>query len=593
MSFAAPWALAGLVLAAIPVILHLIARREPPTVVFPATRYLADATRLHQRRLQLQHFLLLLLRTLLIVALVLAAAGPRSPRAGLGTHAPTAAVLIVDNSLSSGAVAAGVPVLDGLRQAARAVLDQATPDDRIWLLSADGIPRQGSIATLRARIDTMAPSSRRIDVGQAVRTAALVLAEQDRPGEIIVISDLQRSALAGDRHDGPMTILRPADPVPPNAGLTALTVGSQPWGPDGGTVSVLVAGSGEGARPVTVTAGTRPARQLLVPIGGLSGQKVAGLTPGWWSVAAALDPDELRADDARTVALRVAPAARVAWSPADQYLATAAEVLLQNGRIAAGSEVSLGTLGGPAAVVVPPADPAQVGALNRALASRGSGWRFGDLSITPTATDSGPWLGRERVTRRYRLIHEGGAPSDVLATAGGEPWLVRSGRVVLVASRFDPDWTTLPLSAGFLPFVDALVNRAARGELIQLTAAPGDRVLVPDRVTAVVQGDQRWPIEGGSAFVATRLGPHFLLADADTVGALSVNPDPLESDLTRASDDDLEALWPEARVGPVDRAGELAFQAGATSDLRGPLLWAALLLGLGEVALATAGRRRT
>ncbi|MBL8985336.1 MAG: BatA domain-containing protein, partial [Gemmatimonadetes bacterium] len=38
MSFAAPWALAGLVLAAIPVILHLIARREPPTVVFPATR---------------------------------------------------------------------------------------------------------------------------------------------------------------------------------------------------------------------------------------------------------------------------------------------------------------------------------------------------------------------------------------------------------------------------------------------------------------------------------------------------------------------------------------------------------------------------
>src|SRR5690606_33067354 len=43
MTFAAPWVLGGLVLAAVPIILHLIARREPPTVVFPATRYLADA----------------------------------------------------------------------------------------------------------------------------------------------------------------------------------------------------------------------------------------------------------------------------------------------------------------------------------------------------------------------------------------------------------------------------------------------------------------------------------------------------------------------------------------------------------------------
>ncbi len=593
MSFAAPQALAGLLLAAIPVILHLIARREPPTVVFPATRYLADATRLHQRRLQLQHFLLLLLRTLLIVALVLAAAGPSWPTAGLGTHAPTAAVLIVDNSLSSGAVAAGVPVLDGLKQAARAVLDRATPDDRIWLLTADGIPRQGTLAAHRGRIDTLASVARRVDVGQAVRTAALLLAEQDRPGEIIVISDLQRTALAGEPHDGPMTVLRPAEAVPPNAGLTRMTVGSQPWGPDGGTVSVEVAGSGEGARPVSVVAGTRSPRQLLVPIGGQGGQKVTGLPPGWWSVTAALDPDELRADDARTLALRVAPAARVSWAAGDQYLATAAEVLLQNGRIATGGEVSLGTLGASAAVVLPPQDPAQVGALNRALAARGVAWRFGELAITPTATDSGPWLGRERITRRYRLVHQGGAPSDVLATAGGEPWLVRSGRVVLVGSRFDPDWTPLPLSAGFLPFVDALLNRAARGELIQLTAAPGDRILVPDRVTAVVQGDQQWPIEGGSAFTATRLGPHFLLAERDTVGALSVNPDPLESDLIRAGDAEIGALWPKARIGTVDRAAELAFQAGAASDLRGPLLWAALLLGLGEVALATARRRRT
>ena len=40
IGFLHPWVLAGLAAAAIPVLLHLLARREPPTVVFPAVRYL-------------------------------------------------------------------------------------------------------------------------------------------------------------------------------------------------------------------------------------------------------------------------------------------------------------------------------------------------------------------------------------------------------------------------------------------------------------------------------------------------------------------------------------------------------------------------
>jgi hypothetical protein len=350
---------------------------------------------------------------------------------------------------------------------------------------------------------------------------------------------------------------------------------------------------GEGARPVSIGVGPRPPRQLLVPVGGQGSQKLTGLSPGWWTVTASLDPDELRSDDSRTVALRVAPAARVSWSPGDRYLATAAEVLVQNGRIVPGTEVSLGTLGGPASIVLPPADPAQIGALNRALAARGSAWRFGDLSVTPTATDSGPWLGRERITRRHRLTFQGGAATDVLVTAGGEPWLVRSGRVVLVGSRFDPEWIGLPLSAGFLPFVDGLVNRAARGELVQLSAAPGERVLVPDRITAVAAGDRRISIEGGSGLTPSDLGVYYLLVDRDTVGVVSVNPDPRESDLTRATDAAIRSLWPAARIGSADQAAELAFRAAARSDLRGPLLWGALLLGLLEVGLASVRRAQS
>src|ERR1043166_7933922 len=68
IGFAAPWALLGLAAAAIPLLLHLFARRVPPTVIFPATRYLAETARAHHRRLTLQHWLLLLVRTLIVTA---------------------------------------------------------------------------------------------------------------------------------------------------------------------------------------------------------------------------------------------------------------------------------------------------------------------------------------------------------------------------------------------------------------------------------------------------------------------------------------------------------------------------------------------
>ena len=109
VSFLHPWMLLGLGAATIPLILHLIARRQPPTVVFPAVRYLVDTTREHQRRLRLRNLLLLLIRTLLIVALVLAASGPSVPISGVPGHAPSALVVIIDNSVSSGAVAGGFP----------------------------------------------------------------------------------------------------------------------------------------------------------------------------------------------------------------------------------------------------------------------------------------------------------------------------------------------------------------------------------------------------------------------------------------------------------------------------------------------------
>ncbi len=143
------WALPA---AALPLILHLVARRQPPTVPFPAVRYLQQVTRDHQRRLKLQHWLLLLARTLFVLAVVLAAAAPTMARDGLAGHAPAALVLVLDNSPSSGAVTGGTPVLDRLRVAARGVLDKATTEDAVWLVTADGVARRAPIDRLRAAV---------------------------------------------------------------------------------------------------------------------------------------------------------------------------------------------------------------------------------------------------------------------------------------------------------------------------------------------------------------------------------------------------------------------------------------------------------
>jgi hypothetical protein len=592
IGFLHPWVLAGLAAAAIPILLHLLARREPPTVLFPAVRYLVTTTREHQRRLKLQNWLLLLLRTLLIATVVLAAAGPTVPLSGVPGHAPSALVLIVDNSPSSGAVVEGAAQLRQLVAAARQVLARATPEDAVWLITADGIPRRGDRAALGEILDGLGVSPRRLELGNAITLAGEVLAPEPRPGEIVLLTDLQASAMSAAEPVSPLIVGRPDAPTPPNAGIGAIDVGTQPWSSDGGRITLTLVGDSGESVPVSARLGNRPARQVLVHVGASVGLSVPGAPSGWWTLTADLDPDEFRLDDRRVAAVRLAPVARVNWDSTSRYVAAACDVLASNRRIQAGGEVTLGRLGRGISVVQPPDDPAEVGALNRALAARGVGWSYGDPSNQSEFSDSGAVVGRQRVLRRYRLQPVGSGRTGVLATVNRSPWIVRGGDVVLLGSRLDPAWTDLPVSAGFMPFMDVLLNRLARGETVLDQVAPGDPVPLPDLVSDVHRGERDWRVEGGGLFQPPEPGVYFLQAGRDTVGAISVNPDPRESRLARASDTQARQLWKGARVVPLSRAGDAAFSSASRGDLRGPLLWIALLVGIIEVGFASGWRRR-
>jgi len=500
-------------------------------------------------------------------------------------------VLIVDNSPSSGVVVSGTARLAQLQAAGRAVLKRATPDDALWLISADGIPRRGDPVTLADQVSRLSVSPRRLDLGEALRLAREVLASESRPGEIVLLSDLQASAVSPAEVSTPLLVGRITASPPPNTGIGRLELGPQPWSSDGGRIAVALVGDSGPPLPLSASIGNRPARQALIRVGGIASLNLPAVPSGWWAVTVQLDPDELRMDDRRVGVVRVAPVARVTWNPQDRFIAAACQVLEANRRLARGDEITLGRLGRVGSVVMPPADPAELGALNRALAARGIPWSFGALVVTLGATDSNSIVGRTRVLRRYQLRSTASGRTGVLVTAAGSPWLVRSGGVLLLGSRLEPTWTELPVSAGFMPFIDVLLNRLARGELTIANAAPGDVIDLPDLVTTVRQGEREWQVEGGGKFRPSDLGEYYLLAGRDTVGALSVNPDPRESLLAPASESEIRRLWKGAQVVDLTEVGGFAFSSGSRGDLRGALLWSALVLGLLELGMASGWRR--
>ncbi len=607
IAFLQPLALLGLSAAAIPAILHLFTRRVPPTVSFPAVRYLAETERQQSRRLKLRHLVLLVLRTALIASLVLAAARPVVRVKVGGAHAPTALVLVVDNSASSGAVVGGRPVVDALGEQALAVLARVSDADRLWLMLADGLPRPLTAAAARAEVRGLTPSPRRLDLGRAIRmAAALVKSSGLLQQEIVVLSDWQRSALSGGEPVGVRVLAWTPGLVAENRGIDSAWVEPERWSPAGDVVAVL-GGSGRSPAALRLALGGREVSRAVAFPGDRVVLGARGGRPGWYVARVSLDPDELRADDDWLLAVRVSePAAAAAEPGAGRYVAQALLVLQEGGRVASGRTVVLSDrLAGVKSVVFPPADAAEVGSLNRALAARGVGWRFrerldGEWRLNG---DVGPAAG-ETVRQRYRLETDalGGTSSQdphgqaVLARAGDEPWLVRIGEVLLVGSRLEENWTSLPLTASFVPLVDLMVNRLAAGEVVRVRAQPGAVVELPVGVNGVWLPEGVVPVGEDRRFGAPREpGVYFLRGAAgDTVGALEVNHDARESRLEEADRRlVLAALGPEVQFLDGNGLDRELFGGAGRAELSKALLWAALALAGLELGFASWQARRS
>ncbi|MES2524252.1 MAG: BatA domain-containing protein [Gemmatimonadota bacterium] len=555
MGFLAPALLGLAALAGVPLLVHLLRRRVARTVDFPAVRYLTRMEQEHSREMKLRHMLLLLLRILAVLALAFAAARPIARLAGIG-HAPVAIAIVIDNSMSSGAVIDGRAVLDDLRGDARALLGDLTAADRAWIVTADGRVTGGPLTALADAVDGLVPLGGRGDLGAATRRAAALTASgAPRARVVALVSDGQVNSFSGAADslvalgDVPLVaLLRSHGPMRNRAVVAA---GAEParWTPTGNVTFAIASPDSAPWRVTldgrTVARGTAAAASVETPV--RVAQRLGSSSTGWVRGSVELDTDELRGDDVRWFAVRVAPPPTVAVrTEAGPFLSAALATLLEEKRLARGGEGTPGTvtvssadaagLRGPV-LLAAPSDPVRVGEANRTLARLGIPWRFGAIARDLVLTRADSALNEVPVRLRYPLMRSPGnassAASDTLAMAGGAPWAVAGPDYVLVASPLEPDATDLPVRASFVPWLlDALSRRlGSDGALIE--AHPGQALDGFASSTGLERPDGSLiPLTGDRLTAPNTPGVYYTRRDDVRTGALVINPEPSESDLS-------------------------------------------------------------
>jgi hypothetical protein len=582
VSFLSPIWLVLTAAVAVPLFLHLLRRRIDMRREFPAARYLLRAEKENDRRLKLRNLLLMALRALTLLFLALAAARPIGALLGSG-HVPTALAVVVDNSMSTGAIVDGNPLVARLKAAARSVVEGSATNDQSWLVTADGAVTGGARTLVLDAIDRVEPLGGRADLMAAITQAVgLVQAADLSARTVVVLTDGQASQWPGDLTVGDVRVVAyaPANGAPYNRAVTMADPRPPRWSPKG---TVMVGASGADSVTFRVTLGVRTvARGLLRG----SDEQVVRLEPterGWVAGTVDLAPDELRGDDERHFAVWVGDAPAVSTNPGvGVFVREAVDALVQSELVTRGSAIEIAPVDEAQklpALLLAPSDPVRLGAANRNLERLGIPWRLEEVRRDETIA-RGADLDGTSVRIRYPLRPATGTTaSDTLATASGVPWIVAGADYVLVASPMSAEATALPVRAAFLPWLSNLLSqRLTREGSGLMHANPGAPMRLPAGVTGF-EGDSQVFAVGAKATAPTRAGVFFLRRGEERVGALVVNPEREESRLDRLGAPELKARLRGRDVLVTGDAAEVprrAFDASAQRPLQAILLLLAL-----------------
>jgi hypothetical protein len=341
-------------LAALPVIIHLLAKRKPPRKPFPDVRFLNEIAKVVQRFEKPRDLILILLRTGALFAFLAAFSLPiYYPRGRiLSVTGARDAVIIVDRSMSMQYAPGGLRRFDQALARAKNVVDGLPAGSRVdvvWL-DATSTAFTGklteNLAAVRNELDHGEVTYSKGNPASALRTAVKILEDQGRAREMYVVSDFQTSNWRGvdidsivpasvnviliniDERVGRNTAVVRLDAVPSTAlagESVAISARIANYSPEPGSVSVLVKSEG-----------FRRQEDLYIP--------AWGEAEALWNVRAAVGGDQvvevgtarddLSGDDHRYVTVRVKPSLRVALagnSEGCRYIENALNALVERG----------------------------------------------------------------------------------------------------------------------------------------------------------------------------------------------------------------------------------------------------------------------
>ena len=540
-----PAFLAGLAALAIPIILHLRHKDKDRPQKFPSLMFVQQLPiRIAQRR-RVTDVPLLLLRALALALLVLAFARPVFSRSVATEKAKRAraVVLLLDRSQSMGHTDVWAAALDSAKQ----VITSLDANDRVAVVLFDDEaevvqPFTLDKTTAVASLAKVKPSSRGTRYASALRAARqLVVAANDVKGEIVIVTDLQRSGVSGvaglDLPEGlavrtiavgpaskantavsSVEVHHITEPTRTMLSVQARVISRELRAPRKVKATLVLNGRPSGSREVTVpVTGDVPVAfdPVLLPAGRVRG-------------AIALDHDALAADDSFHFAFKADDAVRIVLVAPDdaageetlffeRALAVGKSPLVRIQRIAPG-RLDERVLDGAALVVLwdtpVPANaaftqwikrgggvvvapgrrvegtiasallPATVGATVDRLNDRGGS--LGDVRMDHplfAAFRSTPSaLNAARFLRYPRLAATQG--SDVIARFDdGLPAVVERkdgmGRVMIIAASLDSRAGDFPLQSAYLPFLQRLVLYVSGRDLSTLWRATGQSWLLP------------------------------------------------------------------------------------------------------------------
>ncbi len=343
LAFANPALLPLLALAAGPVVLHMVMRRRPRLFDFPTLRFLRRASTETRRARRPRDIVVLVLRTLFILALAAAFTRPQafvSPELLRSAGGARDAVLVVDRSLSMGFNERGLSRFAAASARAREVLDSLPAGSRadvVWL-DAGCEPVFGAVSenlpALRAELAGAEPGFSAAAPAAALARAAAILERSaaagasggsglPRPREIYVISDFQASNWDGvDQREAAggarvFDVLIGEDPRPANVDVARLAASPErPVAGERCTVTAEVANRSAAAveRSVVLEIGeSRQERRLTLPAGSRATAEfeIVPRESGRLELSAVIGEDALPADNRRFLVLQVSAAVSV------------------------------------------------------------------------------------------------------------------------------------------------------------------------------------------------------------------------------------------------------------------------------------------